>query len=47
MQNLENFAFDTEDEEEEDAHVWQQETSEKLQLDRREKKQPGTAENDQ
>ena len=47
MQNLENFARDTEDEEEEEAHVWQQETSEKLRVDLRGKKQPGTAENDQ
>ena len=47
MQNLENFAFDTEDGEEEDAYVRQQETSEKLQVDWREKKRKRTAENDQ
>ena len=44
MQNLENFANEGEDEEEEDAHKQHQETSEKLQLDGREKKWNRTAE---
>ena len=43
MQNLENFANEGEEVEEEDTHIQQQETSEKLQLDGREKKWNGTA----
>ena len=38
MQNLENFANEGEDVEEEDTHIQQQETSEKLQLDGRAEK---------